>query len=152
MLSRRALVGKLAAGAAVAWAASVTWANAASSARREVNTPANSEHGSDWSGAAPEVIDASPREAIEASPPATAVDAGPPATASAPPPWELLRPLALGSVVAHGWRVAELSGVVDGSCVLTLQNAARPRRIACISAATMGARRAWCTRSGSTWW
>jgi hypothetical protein len=41
---------------------------------------------------------------------------------SAPAPWELLRPLALGSVVAHGWRVAGLTGVVDGSCVLTLQN------------------------------
>jgi hypothetical protein len=39
-----------------------------------------------------------------------------------PPPWELLRPLALGSVVAGGWQVADLSGVADGSCVLTLEN------------------------------
>ena len=38
----------------------------------------------------------------------------------APPPWEP-RP-AVGSVVAHGWRVAELSGVADGSLVLTLEN------------------------------
>jgi len=28
----------------------------------------------------------------------------------------------LGSTVAHGWSVAELSGAADGSCVLTLQN------------------------------
>jgi hypothetical protein len=44
------------------------------------------------------------------------------ATLSAPAPWEVLRPLALGSVVAHGWRVAGFTGAVDGSCVLTLQN------------------------------
>jgi hypothetical protein len=45
-----------------------------------------------------------------------------PATASAPPPWELLRPLTLGSVVGQGWRVADLTGVVHGSCVLTLES------------------------------
>jgi hypothetical protein len=39
-----------------------------------------------------------------------------------PPPWELLQPLALGSEVGHGWRVADLSAVVDGSCVLPLEN------------------------------
>jgi hypothetical protein len=39
-----------------------------------------------------------------------------------PPPWELLQPLALGSEVGHGWRVADLSAVVDGSCVLMLEN------------------------------
>jgi hypothetical protein len=31
-------------------------------------------------------------------------------------------PLAAGSVVAHGWRLAELSAVRNGSCVATLQN------------------------------
>lgn len=40
----------------------------------------------------------------------------------APAPWDLLRPLTVGSTVAHGWRVAEFTGIVDGSCVLTLQN------------------------------
>jgi hypothetical protein len=29
----------------------------------------------------------------------------------------------MGAAVAHGWRVAGLTGVVDGACVLTLQNA-----------------------------
>jgi hypothetical protein len=50
------------------------------------------------------------------------VDAGESETASAAAPWELLQPLAMGSVVAHGWRVAGLSGAVGGSCVLTLEN------------------------------
>jgi hypothetical protein len=52
--------------------------------------------------------------------PAAATQAS--ARASAPPPWALLQPLALGAAVIRGWRVAELSGVADGSCVLTLQN------------------------------
>jgi hypothetical protein len=55
-----------------------------------------------------------------AEPPA--VDAGIPETLSAEAPWELLHPLTMGSVVAHGWRVAGLTGAVDGTCVLTLEN------------------------------
>ena len=39
-----------------------------------------------------------------------------------PAPWELLAPLGLGTTVAPGWRVAGLSGVANGSCVLTLEN------------------------------
>jgi len=46
-----------------------------------------------------------------------------PAVASSPPPWELLRPLAAGATVAHGWRVADLSPVQNGACVVTLANA-----------------------------
>jgi hypothetical protein len=41
---------------------------------------------------------------------------------TADPSWELLHPLALGSTLAHGWRVAGLTGALDGACVLTLQN------------------------------
>jgi hypothetical protein len=55
-----------------------------------------------------------------AEPPA--VDAGIPETLSARAPWELLHPLTMGSVVAQGWRVAGLTGAVDGTCVLTLEN------------------------------
>jgi hypothetical protein len=44
------------------------------------------------------------------------------AAASGPAPWELLAPLGMGSAVAHGWRVAGLTGVSDGSCVVTLEN------------------------------
>ncbi len=113
-LSRRAFVGKLATGAAVAAAA-----GAAGLGRAEAlatggasTTPADS---------APDL----PPQAAQAPALAAAearAEAGPPQAASAPPPWELLRPLAVGSVVAHGWKVAELSEVVDGSCVLTLRN------------------------------
>lgn len=43
-------------------------------------------------------------------------------TAQVPPAWSLIRPLSQGSAVANGWRVAALTGVVDGACVLTLEN------------------------------
>jgi hypothetical protein len=44
-------------------------------------------------------------------------------TASAPPPWELVRPLTAGGLVARGWRLAELGPVQHGACVATLVNA-----------------------------
>jgi hypothetical protein len=72
--------------------------------------------------AAPAVV-SEPLAAVVSEPLPEIVDAGPPTTLSAPPPWELVRPLAMGSMVAHGWHVAGLTGAVDGSCVLTLQNA-----------------------------
>src|SRR5438128_2235794 len=66
----------------------------------------------------PPSLEAAP---VTLAPGAPATDS--PATATAPPPWELVRPLALGAEVAHGWRVSGLTGVVDGVSVLTLQNA-----------------------------
>ena len=47
---------------------------------------------------------------------------------SAPPPWDLVRPLVAGSLVAHGWRLVDLGPVRDGSCVVTLANARRRSR------------------------
>src|SRR5205823_5589161 len=41
---------------------------------------------------------------------------------ASPPPWELVSPLAAGSVVAHGWRLVDLGPVQDGSSVATLEN------------------------------
>jgi hypothetical protein len=39
-------------------------------------------------------------------------------------------PLVAGSLVAHGWRLGDLSPVRDGSCVVTLQNGrGRSRRV-----------------------
>jgi hypothetical protein len=39
-------------------------------------------------------------------------------------------PLAAGATLAHGWRLAELGAVRDGSCVVTLQNVrGRARRV-----------------------
>ena len=128
MLSRRALVGRLAAGAAgaaVAWVAGEGRANAAS-ARQEANTPPGAGPGEQLGPGADRlatVSDVASASAEALAPASAVIDASPPVTVSAPPPWELLRPLALGSVVAHGWRVADLTGVEDGSCVLTLQNA-----------------------------
>lgn len=101
MLSRRDAMGKLAAGGAVLLAAGAAGASLA---------PATSENAN--GSVAP--LDQAFRR--------TVVDAGAPATASVEAPWELISPLAMGSVVAHGWRVAGLSGAVDGSCVLTLQS------------------------------
>jgi hypothetical protein len=71
---------------------------------------------------------AADREAPNAAPPP---NAGPPASPIAsPPPWDLVSPLAAGSLVAHGWRLAELGPVWDGSCVVTLQNErGRSRRV-----------------------
>jgi hypothetical protein len=69
------------------------------------------------------------------------------AAIAAPPPWELVSPLAAGALLAHGWRLAELGPVRDGSCVVTLQNArGRARRV--ISAATPGPHRVSSTRAG----
>jgi hypothetical protein len=116
MLSRRGLVGKLAAGAAMVWAAGVARTSFAST-RRHTDTPVGSGHGEAPLASAPKGLDPGPEVGSVPE-----VDAGPPEMPSAPPPWELLRPLALGSALTQGWRVADLSGPVDGSCVLTLQN------------------------------
>jgi hypothetical protein len=105
-LSRRAFVGKVAAGAAVAVVAGVGSAKALQT--RADLAPGNGNEPPDGSHALPPV---EPQQTSEAS-----SDLG------GPPPWELLRPLALGAVVSHGWRVAGLTGVIDGSSVLTLQN------------------------------
>jgi len=106
MLSRRAFVGKLAAGAAVACAAGIGRAEAMS-ARANLDAPTGSGSGDTALGPMPQNTEVKSQQATEPSSPA---------------PWELLRPLTLGSAVAHGWRVAELSDVTDGSCVLTLRD------------------------------
>lgn len=99
MLSRRAFVGRLAAGAAGAVAGLV-----AAGTRSNVAAARGT--------LSPEP-DRAPRPAPEAVP-ASPISAA---------PWELLRPLQVGSPVAYGWRVADFIGAIDGSCVLTLRNA-----------------------------
>jgi hypothetical protein len=71
---------------------------------------------------APEATELPGEALAQDVPPPGALAPGTITPPSEPPPWELLRPLALGSVVGHGWQLADLSGVVDGSCVLTLEN------------------------------
>jgi hypothetical protein len=115
MLSRRELIGKAAVGAVATLAVGAAGAGIAST--RDMHTapgdllvPSGDRGGQD----AP-------------APPADAADS---AAISSPPPWELVSPLAAGSVVAHGWRLADLGPVRDGSCVVTLQNdRGRSRRV-----------------------
>jgi hypothetical protein len=113
MLSRRDLVGKIAAGAAAVCASGALARVAFGSTGR---TRGNSAAGESSNSTGPVGAQSLPVGAQ------SVVDAEPPATLSAPVPWDILRPLGVGSPVAHGWRVASLTGAVDGSCVLTLQN------------------------------
>ena len=98
MLSRRAFVGRLAAGAAVAGTVTTF------GRRARAATPA--------------------ADAVRASHAAPGAENAPAIAAerTGPPPWELVAPLSAGAALGHGWQVAELSPVQDGSCVLTLQN------------------------------
>ena len=132
MLSRRALIGKAAVGAAAALAVGAAGAGVAATRAVGAATkdPADGRDGSadgrDGStdgrhgpldGRDGSVAGGGGEGPNAAPPPA---DAAKPAS---PPPWELVSPLAAGSMVAHGWRLGELSTVRDGSCVVTLQNA-----------------------------
>ncbi len=97
VLSRRSFVGKLAAGAAAVSAMAV--------GRAQAEAPVGPSLAA-APVAAPVAAEA-PREPVEVA---------------EAPPWGLMRPLAMGSVIAHGWRLVGLRGVADGSCVLTLMN------------------------------
>lgn len=118
MLSRRDLVGRLAAGTAFAWAAVVARTSFASTPERAPSSPDALVPPERPASAPPD-----PATLMRGPDGPRVIDEGPQATLSAPPPWELLHPLAMGSVVAHGWHVAGLTGIVDGSSVLTLENA-----------------------------
>lgn len=112
MLSRRDVVGRLAAGTAAVCVAGVARANVRS-ARPDVAPSTSAPDAHAGNGPAPTSIN-------ESGPRVT--DAGTPATITAPAPWELLRPLTVGSALGAGWQLAGLTGAVDGSCVITLQN------------------------------
>ena len=118
MLSRRELMGKGAVGAA---ATALVLGAAATTAR------ASTAHRA--MGMAPETPAVPVDDLVaEASPAASAPTEV--AVSSAPAPWELVRPLAAGSALAYGWRLADLGPVRDGSCVVTLQNErGRARRV-----------------------
>ena len=125
-MSRRDVVTKLAVGTAAVCAVGVAGTSLAATRERRT-MPSGEWHGpggSDAMASEPSLAPAPQAPPLQqASPPQDQlVDSGPPETLSAPAPWELVRPLAMGSMVAHGWRVAGLTGAVDGSCVLTLQN------------------------------
>ena len=114
MLSRRELMGKGAVGvAATALALGAATAVASPSHRDGRTAPG------DPAGPAPD------RDGQETLP--TPAEA---AAIAAPPPWGLVSPLTAGAGLAHGWRLAELGPVRDGSCVVTLENPrGRARRV-----------------------
>jgi hypothetical protein len=102
MLSRRDLIGKAAVGAAAALAVGAS-GTAAVAATRSLG------------GA----TDGPPRAREDLDAPAQPTDS---ASAIAPPPWALVAPFGAGAVVAHDWRLVDLTPVRDGSAVATLQN------------------------------
>ena len=112
MLSRRDVVGKLAAGTAVVCTAGVAGATLTPNSSNGRPTKDIGQLPAEMVATAPTVDEMSPK----------VTDSGSAFTAEAAQPWELLHPLTLGATVAHGWHVAGLSGVTDGTCVVTLQN------------------------------
>lgn len=104
MLSRRAVVGRLAIGTAAVCAAGVSRV-ASGATKPETEASGSSALGQDVSATSGPVV-----------------DSGPAATAAAEAPWPLVSPLAAGSLLADGWQLAELRGAVDGAGVLTLRN------------------------------
>ena len=103
MISRRELIGKAAVGATAAAALTAGAALTGVASARAI--PLGTSHAADRDG----------RNAAQSSDDDAAI--------TSPPPWELLSPLAAGSEVAHGWRLADLSPVQDGACIVTLGNA-----------------------------
>lgn len=103
MISRRELIGKAAVGATAAAALTAGAALTGVASARAI--PLGTSDAADRDG----------RNAAQSSDDDAAI--------TSPPPWELLSPLAAGSEVAHGWRLADLSPVQDGACIVTLRNA-----------------------------
>jgi hypothetical protein len=110
MLSRRALIGKAAVGAAAALALGAARTGIAST-RALYAAPDGSGDDRDPR------VDA--RDGGNAGPPPAEAEA---VAIASPPPWELVSPFAAGAVLAHGWRLVDLSPVRDGACVVTLEN------------------------------
>jgi hypothetical protein len=106
MLSRRTLIGKAAAGAAAALV--VGAARTGVAATRSADGPTDGLR---------DATEAPARTGQHALEPSAEVVA-----AAAPPAWELVAPLTAGSAVAHGWHLAAMTAVQDGSAVVTLEN------------------------------
>jgi hypothetical protein len=108
MLSRRDLIAKAALGAAAVVAVGAARTGIAAT-RPLGDAPADPGTPTDAPASAPEKLDTM----------APATDA---AVITSPPPWELVAPFGVGSLVAHGWHLTDLTPVRDGSAVVTLQN------------------------------
>ena len=106
MLSRRELIGKAAVGAAAALAVGGVVGTAAAATRSLRNATDESGTSKDDRG--------------DGHAPPPHADAAEPA---APAPWALVAPFGAGAVVAHGWRLVDLTPVRHGSAIVTLENA-----------------------------
>jgi hypothetical protein len=105
-LSRRAFVTKLAVGAAGAAVATAVTAGTAAALSKSSDAASSGQPGE------------AARASVGVEPSAAS-----PRVERVAAPWQLLQPLALGAEASHGWRVAALSDIAEGSCVLTLENA-----------------------------
>jgi hypothetical protein len=111
MLSRRDVIGKMAVGAAAAVV--VGAARTGTAATRPLRDATDEGPG------LRNPADAPAGEQVDQNALAPHTDAVVP---SSPPPWDLVAPLAAGSVVAHGWRLVDVTPVRHGSAVVTLAN------------------------------
>ena len=112
MLSRRDLIGKVAVGAAAALAVGAVGTGVAAATRPlrdATDDPASDRDGRDATDAP------ASNDKQHALGPRAEVNA-------APPPWALVAPFGAGSVVAHDWRLVDLTPVQHGSAAVTLQN------------------------------
>jgi hypothetical protein len=114
MLSRRTLIGKAAVGAAAALAVGTVGTVGTGFAATRPRRAPGDDPGDSTDVPAAEAVAPDRR-----NDPGSGVEA---AVITSPPPWELVAPLSAGAVVAHGWRLADLTPVRDGSAVVTLEN------------------------------
>lgn len=109
MLSRRDLIGKVAVGAAAALAVGAVGKGAAAATQPlRVSTDAPADP-----------LEALPAEQQRQHALEPAADV---AANAGPPPWALVAPFSTGAIVAHDWRLVDLTPVQHGSAVVTLQN------------------------------
>jgi hypothetical protein len=115
MLSRRDLMGKVAVGAAAALAVGAV-GTGVSAATRPLRG-ATDDSASDSDGHEATDAPAGQHGEPHGSEPLAGA-----AESSAPPPWALIAPFSAGAVIAHDWRLVDLTSVQHGSAVVTLQN------------------------------
>ena len=118
MLSRRAVIGKAAVGAAAALAlGAARTVGASTRALQSATGDPTDDRDGHRDGQKASIPDETLGHDQVAPPPPSE-----PVAIASPPPWDLVSPLAAGSVLGHGWQLVGLSGVQNGSCVATLRN------------------------------
>lgn len=135
MLSRRDLIGRLAAAGAMGLAAGAGRAVAKTTGIAPTSAGAHTPTGADFATAIPvPAKDVESRQGFEVGhlipegpQPQQAAAGGPgegvgSESVNHPAPWDLLRPMGPGSAVKSGWHLADLGQIKSGSFVVTLRN------------------------------